>query len=202
MRQTIKQEKQMDSEIKLSVLVPTVVGREHLFDILLAELKNQSFEKPVEIVVCKDNKELSIGSKRQKLIEQAQGEYIVFVDDDDMVALDYIDQILSNTGSDAIGFQIECTFDGKNKCLASASRRYKDWGENRDGFRYVRSIYHKTPVRRELALKAGFKDMRFGEDYDYSMRIMPLIKSEAYINKVMYYYRYIGESHNEKYGIK
>jgi len=191
----------MDSEIKLSILVPTVVGREHLFRVLFSELQKQGLEKPIEIIVCKDNKELSIGSKRQKLIEDAKGEYIVFVDDDDMVASDYVEQILNNTGSDAIGFQIECTFDGVGKCLASASRRYQDWGENRDGFRYVRSIYHKTPVRRELALKAGFKDMRFGEDYDYSMRIMPLIKSEAYINKVMYYYRYVGESHNEKYGI-
>lgn len=192
----------MDTGIKLSILIPTVIGRESMFDLLLQELKRQSDGKNVEIIVCKDNKEISIGSKRQKLIEEAKGEYIVFVDDDDWIAPDYVDQILANTGSDAIGFQIECTFDGKGKCLASASKRYKDWGENRDGFRYVRSIYHKTPVRRELALKAGFKDMRFGEDYDYSMRIMALIKSEACINKVMYYYRYKGENHNEKYGIK
>lgn len=188
--------------IKLSILLPTVIERKPMFDVLLEELKKQSSGKSVELVICQDNKEISIGAKRQKLLEDAKGEYIVFVDDDDWVTPDYVDQILSNTGSDSIGFQIECTFDGKGKCLASASRRYKDWGENRDGFRYVRSVYHKTPVRRELALKAGFKDMRFGEDYDYSMRIMPLIKSEAYINKVMYYYKYVGESHNEKYGIK
>lgn len=192
----------MDSGIKLSILLPTTNCRSDIFAPLLAELNKQISGKPVELVIDCDNKEVSIGAKRQRMIENAKGEYVVHVDSDDWVASDYVDQILNNTGSDSIGFQIECTFDGKGKCLASASRRYKDWGENRDGFRYVRSIYHKTPVRRELALKAGFKDMRFGEDYDYSMRIMPLIKSEAYINKVMYYYRYRGESHNEKYGIK
>lgn len=189
----------MDSGIKLSILLPTTNCRSDIFAPLLAELNKQISGKPVELVIDCDNKEVSIGAKRQRMIENAKGEYVVHVDSDDWVASDYVDQILNNTGSDSIGFQIECTFDGKGKCLASASRRYKDWGENRDGFRYVRSIYHKTPVRRELALKAGFKDMRFGEDYDYSMRIMPLIKSEAYINKVMYYYRYRGESHNEKY---
>lgn len=192
----------MDSGIKLSILLPTTNCRAEIFAPLLAELKKQSEGKPIELVVDCDNKEVSIGAKRQRMVENAKGEYVVHVDSDDWIAPDYVDQILANTGSDAIGFQIECTFDGKGKCIASASRRYKDWGENRDGYRYVRSIYHKTPVRRDLALQAGFKDMRFGEDYDYSMRIMPLIKSEAYINKVMYYYRYRGESHNEKYGIK
>lgn len=191
----------MDSEIKLSILIPTVEGREHLFDALYYELQEQTKDHPIEIIVHKDNKEISIGSKRQNLLEAAKGEYIVFIDDDDWIATDYVEQILNNTGSDAIGFQIECTFDGQNKCLASASKRYKDWGENRDGFRYVRSIYHKTPVRRELALQAGFKDMRFGEDYAYSMAIMPLIKTEKYIDKVMYYYRYVGENPEIKYGI-
>ena len=192
----------MDS-IKLSILVPTVVTRKPFFDKLADEILKQiePFKDQVEFISICDNKEISIGAKRQKLVERAKGEYISFVDDDDWIASDYVERILNNTGSDAVGFQIECTFDGKNKCLASASRRYADWGENRDGFRYVRSIYHKTPVRRELALQAGFKDMRFGEDYDYSMRVMKLVKSEAYIPHVMYYYRYIGEAHDQKYGI-
>lgn len=193
----------MDSKIKLSILIPTVVGREVLFEKLHNELLAQTLGHPeVEIVIAKDNKEISIGSKRQKLIELAKGEYIVFIDDDDWIAKYYVEEILNNTGSDAIGFMIECSGITPQKQMASASHKYKDWGDNRDGFRYVRSIYHKTPVRRELALKAGFKDMRFGEDYDYSMRVNKLVKSEAYINRVMYYYRYKEENFNQKYGIK
>lgn len=193
----------MDTKIKLSILLPTVVGRESLFEGLRNELFAQTIGRTnVELIVEKDNKEISIGKKRQRLLEKARGEYVVFIDDDDWIPPYYVEEIINNTGSDAIGFMIECSGIVKHKQMASASRKYKDWGNNRDGFTYVRSIYHKTPVRRELALQAGFKDMRFGEDYDYSMRVNKLVKSEAYINKVMYYYRYKEENHNEKYGIK
>lgn len=188
--------------MKLSILIPTVEGREESFDKLFNELFRQIEGKDVELLSHKDNKEISIGRKRQNLISVATGEYIVFVDDDDMVAPDYIEQILNHLGSDSVGFLIECSFDGANKCTAKASYKYKDWGDNQDGYRYVRSTYHKTPVRREISLKVGFKDMRFGEDYDYSMRLIPHIKSEGFIDKIMYYYQYSSqEPHNEKYGI-
>lgn len=200
---TIK-EKPVDSRYKLSILLPTIESRKEIFGKLLDELllQIQPFLDKVELLSICDNKEISIGSKRQRLLKMAKGEYVVFIDDDDWIAPNYIEKILDNTGSDCIGFQIECTFEGKEKCLASSHLKYKDWGENKDNFRFVRSIYHKTPVRRELALQAGFKDMRYAEDYDYSMRVMPLLKSCAYINQIMYYYRYKHEDHNSKYGIQ
>lgn len=202
--------------IRLSVLIPTVIGREKKLEKLLSVLNPQLEEirkeaiswgmnyNPVEIIIDKDNKEVSIGAKRQRLIEKARGTYIVFIDDDDLVSDDYLDQILIPTiqDVDAIGFLIQCTFNGMDRCFARASSDYKDWGEWRDGFRYVRSIYHKTPVKRELALKAGFDDLRFGEDYKYSMRLNPLIKSEIFIDKVLYFYQYEEEDFNKKYGIR
>lgn len=188
--------------IKLSILIPTVYGREEKLKALMDILEPQVADKrEVQILTYKDNKTISIGKKRQELLEAAIGEYVVFIDDDDLVSEEYVNEILNNIGSDAIGFLIQCTFDGRNKCIARASSKYKDWGEHKDGFRYVRSIYHKTPVRRELALKAGFKDMRFGEDYDYSMRLNPLIQTEAFINRIMYFYQYEEEDFNSKYGI-
>src|SRR6478736_2156247 len=102
--------------IKLSILIPTVVGREEKlqrlmdvldpqFDELVKEAINTG-EMPVEIIIDKDNKEVSIGAKRQRLLERAMGEYVVFIDDDDLVSETYIQDILNNTGSDSIGFLI------------------------------------------------------------------------------------------------
>lgn len=200
------------NKIALSILIPTVVGREEKLNQLmkvldpqfdrLVQLSIHSGIMPVEILIDKDNKEVSIGAKRQRLLEKALGEYVVFVDDDDLVSDDYIDQILNNLGEDAIGFLIDCFEQSRYTGRAKASRSYANWGENQDGYKYVRTIYHKTPVKRELALRAGFKDMRFGEDYDYCMRLKPFIKSENFIDKVLYYYRYEHEDHNTKYGIK
>ena len=86
------------------------------------------------------------------------------------------------------------------KEIAAASIKY-DWMENMDGFRYVRSIYHKTPVKREIVLKCMFPNQSFGEDYQYSMRLKPYLKKEIYIDEFLYYYNYKYENPKIKYGL-
>lgn len=194
--------------MKLSVLVPTVEGREEMLqrlkNILIPQIAQANKEGViVELIIAKDNKEISIGRKRQKLLEGAIGEYIVFIDDDDTISSDYVSSILKNLGADAVGFLIDCYFDGTYTGRAKASRVYINWADNVDGFRYVRNIYHKTPHLKSLALQTGFKDQRFGEDYDYCMRLQPLIKTENFIDKILYFYQYSSiEEHNKKYGIR
>lgn len=187
----------------LSILLATVESRKDLFALLHAELLRQSEGKPVELVVACDNKEISIGKKRQNLLEAAKGEYVCFIDDDDWVSPYYVTDILAALSAkpDCIGFEIQCTHNGQNPQRAIASMRYKQWCDNRDGYRFCRSIYHKTPVRRELALQAGFPDLRYGEDKVYSERIMGLVKTEVFIKSTLYFYRFSShENFAMKYG--
>jgi glycosyltransferase involved in cell wall biosynthesis len=133
----------------------------------------------------------------------ATGDYVVFIDDDDWVADDYVQSILEAIAHrpDCIGFRIDCSMNGQPK-TAVGSLRYKAWEDNKDGYDYVRSIYHKNPVKRELALRTGYKDMRYAEDHDYSMRLQQWLGTEYFIDKVLYYYRYSNAiPHNTKYGI-
>ena len=37
---------------------------------------------------------MSVGEKRNKLINMAKGEYFSFIDDDDLVSEEYVDQVL------------------------------------------------------------------------------------------------------------
>ena len=194
----------------LSILIPTIVGREtsyvRLANDLISQRAKVSDLNEVEIIPVKDNKEISIGLKRQQLIEKAKGEYVVFIDDDDSVNGQYINKIISTLKDfkpDAIGFKIECMIDGKGPFMASASNTWQDWAENKGGFKYVRTPYQKTPIKREIALQIGYKDMRYGEDYDYSKRLKEsgLIKSESFIDEVMYYYNFKYEDPKTKYGI-
>lgn len=189
--------------MRLSVLVCTIPSRKPLFDKLVRHLKSQSRSTEFEVLSDCDNKTISVGAKRQKLLEIATGDYVSFIDDDDTVPDDYIDSILEAIESepDSVGFAIHCS--GCEGVTASASNRWKDWAEKTGGFDYVRTPYHKTPIRREIALQIGFKDMRFGEDYDFSKRLKQsgLIKTEVYIPKIMYYYRYKFEDPKTKFGM-
>lgn len=190
--------------LRLSVLLATVQTRAELFAKLHAHLSAQAEGCSVELVVACDNKEISIGKKRQQLLERATGDYVCFVDDDDWVSDDYIDRILAATATnpDCVGFLITCTTNGRNPVKAITSMRYKEWAENRDGFAHVRSVYHKSPVRRDLALRVGFPDLRYGEDRIYSTGVMKLVKTEEFVPHVLYHYRFRSENFNAKYGIK
>jgi len=191
--------------MKLSILICTTVDRRDLFVPLYAEFQRQIQGKldSVEILAEEDNKEISVGAKRQKLLERAQGEYIVFFDSDDLPYGDYIDSILQSlrTRRDMVGFLIDMTTNGKNKLVCCHSLKYKQWAKNVDGYAYVRNVTHFNPVKRELALQAGFKDMRFGEDKDYSDRLTPLCQTEVFIPRALFHYRYsTAQPHHEKYG--
>ena len=99
-------------------------------------------------------------------------------------------------------YKLKAIMDGKIE-LAIASNRYSDWCENKNGFRYCRTIYHKTPVRRDIALMVGFEDLRFAEDYKYAVGLKKtgLLKNEIFIDKVLYYYNYKYENPKTKYGL-
>jgi len=185
----------------LSILMCTVKQRAAQFNLLYRHINSQ-LTPQVEVLYQLDNKEISVGEKRQQLLNKAQGDYVVYVDDDDWVPPYYVEEILKaiETKPDCIGFYISCNIKGIKKS-AIASLRYNKWLDNIDGFDYVRSIYHKTPVKREIAFKAGFPDIRMGEDAVYSEKLQPFLKTEAFIKRVMYFYIYRSEgSIKQRYG--
>jgi glycosyltransferase involved in cell wall biosynthesis len=200
----------------LSILIATIVGREQSFARLLEHLTAQcrgggllaSGEAPgkVEILWEKDDKEMSIGAKRQRLLERARGRFVVFVDDDDWVSDGYVARICAAIESDpeidCVGLVGEHTTDGGHPESFVGSLRYRGWAEDRDGYRYVRPPYHKTPVARAAALRAGFGDERYAEDRGFSQRLLGLLHKEHFIaDDVLYFHRYAtGTPHDVKYG--
>jgi hypothetical protein len=193
----------MSDAPRLTIALATVVNRAALFALLHAEVKRQAEGKPVEILVACDDKEISIGKKRQNLLEQATGNHICFIDDDDWISTDYVDSILTalETNPDCVGFKITCTTNGYYPASAIASMRYQQWCDGRDGYAHCRSPYHKTPARTTIARQVGFPDLRYGEDRIYSEGITRLIKTESFVDKVLYFYRFNTENFATKYGL-
>jgi len=181
----------MTGEKLLSILIPSIPKRIDYLNNLLSILNVQVTED-IEILV--DSRvDISIGKKRGEMLQASSGKFIVFIDDDDTVVHDYISLILDtiklNSDIDCIGIQGIMTTNGKDKRQWYISKEYKGWYE-KDKI-YYRCQNHISPVLRDLAIKAGFDDLTYREDYFYSMRLLPLLQKEAIIPTNIYHYKYI-----------
>lgn len=185
----------MSSRVKWSICIPTVVTRGELFQRLVDRLAPQ-VEKAngqVEVVVFYNNFERQIGLLRKLLVDDARGEYLNFIDDDDLVVEDYVETILPLLdGVDYIGFNVEFwSNDTKIELPTTHTIKNKGWYEDGTGF-YRRGV-HTNPVRTELARKyAGYEGSDYTknkpEDILYHDNISPHLKTEHYIPRDMHIY--------------
>jgi glycosyltransferase involved in cell wall biosynthesis len=174
----------------LSILILTVNGREEMLRGLLNVLNKQKTDS-VEILVERDNGETKLGKKRNNLLDQAIGDYIVFVDDDDMVPDYYVQEILKGIESkpDCCSLEGIVTFDGMNPKAFKHSINYPGWYEQNNI--YYRCPNHWNVVKRSIASIVRFDDNKsFEEDKDYSRRLRPYLNTEATIEKVLYFFRF------------
>lgn len=174
--------------MKLSVLICTLPSRYRLLRDLKSSIVQQTNGFDIEILT--DDGKGSIGAKRQRLLLASTGDYVTFIDDDDDINPQYIKLIFAHLGTcDVIGFEGEITTNGRNKKRFTISKEHPY--EEKGGV-YYRHNNHLSPIRREIALAVGYKDISFGEDFDYAIRLKEsgLIKTEKYIYTPMYFYRY------------
>lgn len=174
--------------IELSILIATMPSR----SAKLAELRtilDPQLTNEVE-VITDSSMNYNIGTKRNTLLSLASGKYVIFIDDDDMISDDYVAKILEACKSDCdcIGISGIISTNGRNERNWHISKDFQMWLER--GNVYYRTPNHISPVKRELALLAGFPEIAFGEDYEYSMRLLPLLKTEVKIPGILYYYKY------------
>jgi hypothetical protein len=126
------------------------------------------------------------GDKREAMRQQSSGEYICFFDDDDLPAPDYISSILPLLdGVDQIGFQLQCYMANKLLAPTYHSLSGSNWYSNENG--HYRDISHLNPMRRELALRKPMSG-GYGEDHRWADAMRGLVKTEHYVDKILYHY--------------
>lgn len=135
----------------------------------------------------------NIGEKRNDLLKMANGKFVVFIDDDDMVSDDYVEKIvkaiLENPEADCIGIKGIITFDGNNEKKWEISKDFGSWYESNNI--YYRTPNHISPIRTSIAKSVGFPNISNGEDFEYSMGVLPLLKNEVKIDHELYHYQFI-----------
>lgn len=136
--------------------------------------------------------ERPVGQLRQELLEHASAQYVCFVDDDDMVPENYVAAILPLLdGVDYVGFNVVISAGPLAGTVARHSLKFNEW-TNEPGS-YLRAVSHLNPLRRELALRARFPSEDYSEDYAWALQVRPHVRTEHYLDEVMYSYSPAGE---------
>jgi glycosyltransferase involved in cell wall biosynthesis len=182
----------------ISILIPTMKPRERLFQQVLAEVQRQIRETPeikVEVLWESDNGELTLGQKRNVLMDRCSGKYHCFVDDDDVLAPNYlrtfVPMIASGIDYDCASFVGAHYFKGHLNKLFHHSLDYTVWGEYPD--RFVRTISPMNLIKTSIVRQVRYKDIRNTEDHEFSKRLMAsgLLTTEFKIDPNVPIYHYI-----------
>ena len=183
----------------LSICIATMEKRQATLHILLLHLREQikklNAEDQVEICINMDKGEKPTGKKRNDLYQNAAGEYVCSVDDDDWVPPYYVEKILKALEGkpDAIGLNGTMTTNGHSMATWDISL-FNPYITTRLNGRthYMRFHNHLSPIKKSIVVQHPFPEIYHGEDYAFalSMHNKNAIVKEVRIPEPMYLYRY------------
>lgn len=178
--------------MRLSILIPSIPSRFEkmmaLYNKLENQIKTEAVEDLVEILIWIDNKQRSIGAKRDDLVQMARGDYLAFVDDDDDVAGNYIKEMIKGAiaGMDVICFRQlavdNCQWSYIDFSIKNKNEEFKIHSITR------RKPFHVCGWKRELAQKVRFMNIGYSEDWEWCKEVLKKVKTEYKTNEIIHYY--------------
>ena len=155
-----------------SVLIATMTGREGSLRGLLTRIREKvSRIAPlirVEYLTYFDNREVSIGNKRQWLLERASGKYMSFVDDDDDITDAYIEDVASMIRDN---YQVMRLRGQIGPYTFTHSITNSISGKMAVDQEFLRPPNHLNPMLTDVAKILHFKDATRGEDLEWTIRL-------------------------------
>jgi hypothetical protein len=174
---------------QLSILIPALKNRP--WEKLYNKIKTQIINNDVEILVELDNYEQKSGVKRQRLLDNSCGRYIIYIDDDDDISDNYVQSIIDkcDENPDVISIELEMLW---------LNKRYKRevWKFGMHPNRRMRGlmcINHLCAWKRDIAKKVawcpdlGYGDVRLWFEPLYYANI---VKKHTHIDQILYTYLY------------
>jgi len=188
--------------MKLSILIPTIPERANKLNALVSNLNLQidilnNIHPSLGVVqiLIDDSKKfieggVTVGEKRNSLVQKAKGDYVCFLDDDDQVPNNYIEELIRATykNTDII------TFKSLFKCdtywgIADMSIQNKN-AEATPLNQFKRNAWHVCPVRRTIAQKYKFPFKNNAEDWQWMEQVLSEVKSECKIDMILHQYNH------------
>lgn len=172
------------------ILVCSIEHRTDQLDGLLKALAPQ-IVPGVGVRVFRDNLQTGYGEKCQALVESSDADYVSFIDDDDMVAPDFVASIVAalEHEPDYVGFNVLYTEDCVPQVPVVHSLEREGWHNEHDCL--YRDLVHFNPIRRELALRSRWYGGN-GADRQWAdgLRAQACVREQVYIARELYQYRH------------
>jgi len=182
-------------EYDLSVLICALTERKKLLTNLLREIdlfKRRSHLK-VEVLFDLDNRQKSVGQKRNDLVARAKGKYCCFIDDDDQITPLYFTEIerALQTKPDCVSLLGIFYENGQVVKPFVHTLDCKLYHEDQEAF--YRPPNHLNPILTGIVKRVGFPSKNYGEDTDFAMRLSNanLLQSEGQVEEPIYHYFYV-----------
>lgn len=174
-----------------TILVATLGQRGDRFQRLLDQLLPQLDAAGGKVTLCAlyNHGERPLGYVRHALLRDVTSTYVSFVDDDDEVPDYFVTEALARMDGvvDYVGWRMQCYVDGVTLKPTYHSLRYTSWWDDLEG--YYRDVSHLNPVRTTLAQLGDFRRGVPPEDVAWADQVRPHVRTESYVDKVMYHYR-------------
>jgi hypothetical protein len=159
-------------EYDWSILIPTIPGREDKLQHLLRTIHERRLSAcpnlRIEICIDFDNREKTIGAKRQRLLQGAKGKYMSFIDDDDDVTAAYFEDALACIQG---GFHV-CRLRGQiSQYTFTHSISVTPNSMMAEGDVFMRPPNHLNVMLTDVVRPIHFYDVQNGEDFAWSIRV-------------------------------
>jgi hypothetical protein len=185
----------------ISVLICTIPSRASMFSRLICRLSTLISKLSIKVeLLCDDRTDITIGKKRNDMVDNAKGRYCCFIDDDDDVTEDYFQdyerEILKGSDWDCFSLTGKYFSEGVYIKPFFHSMDIPVWHETPSG--YMRGINHLNLVKSIIVKTIGFHDMNHGEDIKYSNKLMESkkLKSQFSIDHPTYLYYFVSKPNN------
>ena len=177
-----------------SILIPAITERLNQLRTLCEELENQiaASKQDVEIVSVVDNRKVSVGRKRQSVLDASHGHFVAFVDDDDWIMPNYVERITSaimaNKDLSVVTFN-NISYINQNPPaivemrLGNPNEPYRVGG-------FKRAAWHVCAWNVNVAKHCRFPDHSYGEDWAWAEQCNALAKTEHHIPEILHVYRH------------
>jgi hypothetical protein len=196
----VSQSEQESLKGLLTVLIPTLPEREKIRTPLLEELDRQGVP-----FLLSDRVGLSTGKKRNLLLDLVSTPYFAFIDDDDWIASNYGDALLSYLNRftphiDVLAFSVLYLQNQLPPKTILLGNQHHNWHLNGPVLR--RPVLPWCVMKTDFAQPISFPDLYWGEDRLWSEQVSRLQPSVINIPHHLYCYEFLeddSKTHQEKH---